>query len=203
MTCMAWTPITSVAYAQAPPKHEALSAENSKCIMGKRSKELRKRKREQAQRLASSALVSDTNGIYCQPLINVLLSVKAPQSTGTAFYHDALKGFRKSLRGLLDNMAKNYETKSPTTKKQRKEQMKRYNARRDQAERATVDVQEDAADLVARLPLSEAYEVIDRLKALSAAQIGRPEYKHIRTSLHPFVVLGTGGIEEEKMKPEP
>ena len=130
--------------------NEALSAEDSKRIMGKRSKELRKRKREQAQRLASSALVSDTNGIYCQPLINVLLSVKAPQSTGTAFYHDALKGFRKSLRGLLDNMAKTYEAKSPTTKKQRKEQMKRYNARRDQAEHATVDVQEDAADLVAQ-----------------------------------------------------
>ena len=114
-------------------------AENSKSIMGKRSKELRKRKREQAQRLSSSVLDSNTSSISCQPLINVLVSIKAPQSAGTAFYHDDLKGFRKSIRGLLDKMVKMYEEKSPTTKKQRKEQMKRYNARRDQAEHATVD----------------------------------------------------------------
>ena len=85
-------------------------------------------------------------------------------------------------------MAKNYETKISYNEETTQRTDEKDTMLDDQAERATVDVQEDAADLVARLPLSEAYEVIDRLKALSAAQISRPEYKHIRTSLHPFVV---------------
>ena len=96
--------------------------------MGKRSKELRKRKREQErQQNATNKYknidANNNNTINYQPLMEVLYKVKPPQTFDTHFYHILLKKFRKSLWPLLDIIANAYEEKNPTTKKQRKELM--------------------------------------------------------------------------------
>ena len=83
--------------------------------MGKRSKELRKRKREQERQQNATNKYknidanNNTINLNYQPLMEVLYKVKPPQTFDTHFYHILLKQFRKSLWPLLDIIANAYE----------------------------------------------------------------------------------------------
>ena len=154
--------------------------------MGKRSKELRKRKREQERRNNVVQSTSTNNVINCQPLIEVLDYVKPPQVSDSQFYHVLLTPFRKALWPLLDTIANAYEEKNPTTKKQRKHQMKKYNERNNDFD--INNLLTNTSDIFVNLPLPNAINIIFELKKLSYEDMSHSGYKPFRTCIHPFVV---------------
>jgi hypothetical protein len=146
--------------------------------MGKRSKELRKRKREQERKnnIVQSTSTKNFNVINYQSLIEVLDHVKPPQVSDSQFYHVLLTPFRKALWPLLDTIANAYEEQNPTTKKQRKHQMKRYNERNNDFDTNNLT---NTSDIFVNLPLQNAINIIVELKKISYEDMSHSGYNHL------------------------
>ena len=161
--------------------------------MGKRSKALRKRKRDEQQRsvsidVASGAHCANQSVLHGVNELCSFLSQVNPLEERNVFYSEPLKPLRRRLRPLLAALL---EKRGKVTKKERKKQRSSELEKK----RALMDfvlTTEESLDALSEIFSGESGEIslhvetVDKLRSLPSLE-GK-SYKRLRTALHPFVL---------------
>jgi hypothetical protein len=160
--------------------------------MGKKSKQARKRRREEQERTAGTEeatippSLNHTQDARIATLCQFLLQLD-PLQDANVYYSDPLKSFRRALRPLLATLLEN---RGKATKKERKQQRKTQLEKKKTFDYWTteesLDVLKGIFGDAQHVELSSHQSTIHYLRSLPSLE-GKA-FKQLRTVLHPFIL---------------